>query len=66
MKVKKYTLDNKRYRYLMPEEEPALMAALEGPRAHLKPMVKIALGTGMRLGEQLNLCWERVDLSRES
>jgi hypothetical protein len=34
----------------MPEEEPALMAALEGPRAHLKPMVKIALGTGMRLG----------------
>ena len=64
MKVKKYTLDNKRYRYLMPEEEPALMAALEGPRAHLKPMVKIALGTGMRLSEQLHLCWERVDLSR--
>jgi integrase len=64
MKVKKYVLDNKRYRYLLPEEEPALMAALEGPRAHLKPMVKIALGTGMRLGEQLRLCWERVDLSR--
>jgi integrase len=63
-KVKKYTLDNKRYRYLMPEEEPALMAALEGPRAHLKPMVKIALGTGMRLSEQLHLSWERVDLSR--
>jgi integrase len=64
MKVKKYTLDNKRYRYLIPEEEPALMAALEGPRAHLKPMVKIGLGTGMRLGEQLHLSGERVDLSR--
>ena len=61
-KVKKYTLDNKRYRYLLPEEEPALMAVLTGPRA-LKPMVKVALGTGMRLGEQLRLSWERVDFS---
>ena len=63
-KVKKYVLDNKRYRYLLPEEEPALMAALSGRRAHLKPMVKIALGTGMRQGEQLNLTWDRVDFSR--
>ncbi len=63
-KVKKYRLDNKRYRYLLPEEEPALMDVLTGRRAHLKQMVKVALGTGMRLGEQLHLCWERVDLSR--
>ena len=27
-------------------------------------MIKIALGTGTRLGEQLRLCWERVDVSR--
>ena len=40
------------------------MAVLTGPRAHLKPMVKVALGTGMRLGEQLRLSWERVDFSR--
>ncbi len=26
-------------------------------------MVKVALGTGMRLGEQLRLSWERVDFS---
>jgi integrase len=57
-------LDNKRYRCLMTEEEPALMVALEGPRAHLKPLVRVALGTGMRLGEQLRLCWERVDFAR--
>jgi len=63
-KVKKYHLDNKRYRYLLPEEEPRLMAALTGPRAHLKPMVTVALGTGMRLGEQLRLTWDRVDFSR--
>jgi integrase len=63
-KVKKYTLDNKRYRYLLPEEEPALMDALTGPRAHLKPVVTVALGTGMRLGEQLRLTWDRVDFSR--
>ena len=64
IKVRKYRLDNKRYRYLLPEEEPALMAALSGPRAHLNPLVKVALGTGMRLGEQLRLGWDKVDFSR--
>jgi integrase len=63
-KVKKYKLDNKRYRYLLPEEEPRLMAALSGPRAHMKPLVVVALGTGMRQGEQLRLTWDRVDFSR--
>ena len=37
---KEIHVDNKRYRYLMPEGEPALMTALDGPRAHLKPMVR--------------------------
>jgi integrase len=63
-KVKKYKLDNKRYRYLLPEEEPRLMAALNGPRAHFKPLVIVAIGTGMRQGEQLRLTWDRVDFSR--
>ncbi len=63
-KVKNYKLDNKRYRYLLPEEEPRLMAALSGPRAHLKPLVIVAIGTGMRQGEQLRLTWDRVDFSR--
>ena len=58
-KVGPYRMDNKRCRYLLPEEEPTLMSVLEGRRAHLKPLVKVALGTGMRVGEQLNLCWEK-------
>jgi hypothetical protein len=49
-KVKKLRVSNQRYRYLLPEEEPRLMAALDGPRAHLKAAVIVALGTGMRLG----------------
>lgn len=40
-----FTLDNLRNRYLMPDEEPRRMAALTGPRAHLQPIVTVALGT---------------------
>ena len=40
------------------------MAALSGPRAHLKPLVIVAIGTGMRQSEQLRLTWDRVDFSR--
>src|SRR5678816_1737078 len=45
-KVDLFLLDNLRYRYLLPEEEPRLMAELSGPRAHLRPAVIVALGTG--------------------
>jgi integrase len=57
-------VSNQRYRYLLPEEEPRLMAALDGPRAHLKTAVIVALGTGMRLGEQLCLKKRQVDFLR--
>jgi site-specific recombinase XerD len=63
-KVDLFTLDNLRYRYLMPDEEPRLMAALTGPRAHLQPIVTVALGTGIRLGEQLCLKKRQVDFLR--
>ena len=63
-KVDLFTLDNLRYRYLLPEEEPRLMAKLSGPRAHLKPAVIVALGTGMRLGEQLRMKRSQVDFLR--
>ena len=40
------------------------MAELSGPRAHLKPAVIVALGTGMRMGEQLRMKRHQVDFLR--
>jgi integrase len=37
------------------------MAVLIGKRAHLKPIVVLAIHTGMRRGELLRLRWEHVD-----
>lgn len=55
---------NNRIRYLMDEEEPRLFAVLNGRRAHLRNLVTVAIGTGMRRGDQLNLRWEKVDFQR--
>src|ERR1051325_906743 len=63
-KVDLFSLDNLRDRYLLPEEEPRLMAALSGPRAHMKPAVIVALGTGMRMREQLRMKRHQVDFLR--
>jgi hypothetical protein len=40
------------------------MAHLGGPRAHLQPAVIVALGTGMRMGEQLRMKRHQVDFLR--
>ena len=40
------------------------MAHLSGPRAHLRPAVVVALGTGMRMGEQLRMKRHQVDFLR--
>jgi integrase len=63
-RVRKFKLDNERYRYLLPEEEPVLMHLLTGKREHLKTMVTVALGLGLRKREQLNLWRDQVDFSR--
>jgi integrase len=63
-RVKKLREDNERKRYLTFEEEERLMAALTGRRAHLKPLVVLAIHTGMRKGELLSLKWSNVDFQR--
>lgn len=62
--VKRMPLNNRRTRYLQDEEELRLFETLTGQRAHLRPLVIVAIGTGMRRGDQLNLKWERVDFQR--
>src|ERR687891_470717 len=63
-KVRKLRVDNQRNRYLSADEERRLMAQLKGRRRHLYPLVALALGTGMRHGELLNLTWRNVDFLR--
>src|SRR5690349_17937726 len=63
-RVKRFKLDNERYRYLDPSEEALLMAKLIDKRAHLRDMVILALGTGLRKREQLNLRRDQVDFFR--
>ena len=63
-RVRKFKLDNERYRYLLPEEEPLLLNVMEGKRAHLRPLVIVALGLGLRKREQLTLRRCQVDFSR--
>jgi len=62
--VKKYDEHNERNRYLLAEEEDRLFAALTGRRAHLRPIVEVAVNTGMRRGEILGMRWSWIDLAR--
>ena len=55
-----------RERYLTDEEEKRLFAILVGRRAHIRPIVVVALHTGMRQGEILGLTWENVDFEQKT
>ncbi|MBT4485353.1 MAG: site-specific integrase [Candidatus Latescibacteria bacterium] len=57
--VKLFKLDNQRLRYLSPKECERLIASCDG---HIKPIVIMAINTGMRKGEILKLRWEHIDL----
>jgi len=56
--IKLFKENNARTRCLTPEEEARLFAHLA---ESVKPLVTVALHTGMRKGELLNLRWDDVD-----
>ncbi|HPR64849.1 MAG TPA: site-specific integrase [Thermoanaerobaculia bacterium] len=58
-RVKMLPEDNKRLRYLTLEECHELLRVCDD---HLKPIVIMALNTGMRRGEILNLRWDNIDM----
>jgi len=58
-KIKLFKENNQRVRYLTEEEEEKLLKIAPQP---LKSMVILALNTGMRQGEILNLKWKDIDL----
>ena len=60
-KVKLFRENNKRLRYLEKEEIKRLLSNCSG---HLKPIITIALNTGMRKGEILGLKWQDIDIQK--
>ncbi|MHC4621322.1 MAG: tyrosine-type recombinase/integrase [Planctomycetota bacterium] len=57
--VKPFKVDQAAIRVLTDEEERALYAAAA---EHLRPVLVVALNTGLRRGELLTLQWEQVDM----
>jgi integrase len=64
LEVTKLREENRRDRYLSTDEERRLLAVCAGERAHLRPIIIMAIYTGMRRGEILSLRWSQVDFSR--
>jgi len=60
-KVKLFRGNNYRLRYLEKEEVKKLLKACS---PHIKPIVILALHTGMRKGEILNLKWQDISVNR--
>ena len=62
--IKLLAVNNQVTRYLTPEQEEKLMAALTGRRAHLRDILTINLHTGMRRTEILTLHRSQIDFLR--
>jgi integrase len=65
-KVSKLRESRGRVRFLEEDERLRLLKACkESSNPHLYPVVLIAMSTGMRYGEIINLTWHDIDLSRK-
>jgi integrase len=65
LKISKPKISNERTRFLSDEERARLIKACQKSKSKgLYPVVILALSTGMRRGEILNLRWSDVDLDR--
>ncbi len=60
-RVKRLRCDNKRERFLDTEEVTKLIAVADENSPHIADIIRIAINTGMRKGEILNLRWANVD-----
>lgn len=61
--VKLYKENNQRLRFLEKEEIGRLLSNCDG---YMRPLVTVALNTGMRLGELKQLKWRDIDYKRET
>jgi integrase len=64
LEVGKLREENSRDRYLTADEESKLLSVCVDERRHLRPIIILAIHTGMRRGEILSLRWTQVDFSR--
>lgn len=62
--VSRLDYESKPFLVLEPEDEPKLWETLAAPRRYVLPMARLALLTGMRLGEMLALTKSKVDFAR--
>lgn len=64
--LKKQKLDNKRQRYLSPDEATALLEEIRPHSQQMHDICLLSLNTGMRFGEIASLLWQHVNADNRS